>query len=439
MDRGLPHRDPDSRPRYSLCHVERYHRTQEKEEALYASRRQLSEAMDLAHIVYWEFDPIAERLIFNDPFYAFYGTTAEQEGGYTMTRDDYAKRFVHPDDIPSYYQFVKENSSRPEPETVADREHRIVRRDGEVRHILARARVVRDESGHVIRRSGANQDITERRKMEETIQEGEKQLRQAQKMEAIGTLAGGIAHDLNNVLAAIMGNAELAIDDIPEESPAFGNMKQIEKATMRGRDLVRGILTFSRRTEKEQKLIHLAPLIEETFGFLRSSLPATVQINLSIHTPYDTVTVDPSQIQQVVMNLAMNAAQAMPAGGLLTVSLSQTEFTERSPVPDLLPGIYLVLTVSDTGVGVDKSICERIFEPFFTTKEQGLGTGLGLSVVYGIVKSHQGAVTVDSTPGEGCTFRVFLPRAQAAVEAEPPEDGKTPGEPNASSSLMTRT
>jgi len=292
---------------------------------------------------------------------------------------------------------------------------------GELFYRRVSANTIQGSEKRILGAVAVVQDITDQKRAERERARLEEQLREAQKIRALGVLAGGIAHDFNNVLSAIMGNAELAGDDIPKDNPASANINEIKKATMRARDLVREILTFSRRSEKEQKLMHLAPLVQETFGFLRSSLPAMVEMNLNVRTKDDTVKGDLSQVQQVVMNLAMNAAQAMPHGGKLTISLSKAEFGSREdvPAPEVEPGTYVILSVSDTGTGMDKPTRDRIFEPFFTTKEQGAGTGLGLSVVYGIVKSHHVAVTVDSAPGEGSTFRVFLPMAEAPIEAEP--------------------
>ena len=164
---------------------------QRAEEALRAGRLQLSEAMDLAHIVYWEFDPVTNTFVLNDPFYAFYGTTAEQEGGYRMTREDYAQRFIDPDDRPLFYQFVEQSTSKPGPELVADMEHRIVRRDGEVRYILARVRIVKDDSGRIVKRYGANQDITERKQMEKAVQESEEQFRKMFEGSPFGMVMAG--------------------------------------------------------------------------------------------------------------------------------------------------------------------------------------------------------------------------------------------------------
>ncbi len=241
----------------------------------------------------------------------------------------------------------------------------------------------------------------------------EEQLRQSQKMEAVGTLAGGIAHDFNNMLAAIIGNAELAMDDVPEEMTARHNLEQIFKAGMRARGLVRQILTFSRKTEQERKPTSLAPLVTETFNLLRASLPTIIEMRLNIDAPSDVVLADPVQIQQVLMNLCTNAGDAMRhAGGRLEVSLTNTIFTEDDPLPEagMRPGAYVTLMVSDTGPGMHEDVKDRIFEPFFTTKERGQGTGMGLAVVYGIVKGHHGVITVLSEPGQGATFEVYLPR-----------------------------
>ncbi len=243
-------------------------------------------------------------------------------------------------------------------------------------------------------------------------------------MEAIGTLAGGIAHDFNNMLAVIMGNAELALDDLEGTAWAEGpgrNIEQILHASQRARDLVKQILTFSRKSEREKKPVNVARLLKETHSMLRASLPATIDMSLEITTSTGTILADPGQIQEVIMNLATNAAYAMREnGGVLTMALLDVAFTADAlrPDPEMRPGRYLQVTVKDTGTGMTEEIRKRIFEPFFTTKEAGQGTGMGLAVAYGIVKNHGGVITVSSSVGEGSAFVVYLPETKAVGPEE---------------------
>jgi CheY-like chemotaxis protein len=239
-------------------------------------------------------------------------------------------------------------------------------------------------------------------------------------MEALGTLAGGIAHDFNNMLAIIIGNAELALDDLGGSSMATQNIKQIVDASGRATNLIRQILAFSRKTEQGKNPLSLTPLIKETCGLLRSSLPATIAIDVKFDTQAvsDVINGDPSQIQQVLMNLATNAAYAMrDKGGTLVISLSEISFVpgQKMPDVDMQPGRYLKLTVTDTGTGMTDEVKKRLFEPFFTTKEPGLGIGMGLAVVYGIVKSHGGTISVESEVDHGSTFTVLLPGITESV------------------------
>jgi nitrogen-specific signal transduction histidine kinase len=259
-----------------------------------------------------------------------------------------------------------------------------------------------------------SRDITERVRGEETRKRLEAQLRQAQKMEAIGTLAGGIAHDFNNVLTGILCNTQLAEFDLPPDHPARPYIAGVEQASMRARDLVAKILTFSRRTEQQFGIHSLPPVVEEALDLLRASLPATIQIRRSLDPGLPPVRCDPGQLHQVVMNLGTNAAHAMaPRGGQIAVSLetAQPESAVTTNHPALAGRDCVRLMISDTGHGMDALTRERIFEPFFTTKPVGEGTGLGLSVVHGIIEDHGGAITVDSAPGRGTTFTVWLPVA----------------------------
>ncbi len=268
----------------------------------------------------------------------------------------------------------------------------------------------------------ANEELQEEMARSERA---EQQLRQAQKLEAVGTLTGGIAHDFNNILGAIVINSELALFDLPGGSGLRTNLELILKSGLRGKDLVKQMLLFSRKSEKKQEVLTLTPLIKETFKLLRSSLPTTIQMELLLKTESDAVYGDPSQIQQVIMNLCTNAAYAMRGTtGSIDISLQGITFSSTDlPEADMQPGDYLVLSVKDTGSGMDEEVKKRIFEPFFTTKPVGEGTGLGLSVVYGIVKSHKGGITVYSEPGKGSVFKVYLPRVDTdvSVEAETPE------------------
>ena len=232
---------------------------------------------------------------------------------------------------------------------------------------------VRDASGQIINYAALSRDVTEEIRLES-------QLRQAQKLEAIGTLAGGIAHDFNNMLAIIMGNAELVLDDLEQMEGPRRNLEHILKAAQRGRDLVKQILMFSRKTGQERKHLALTPLLRETWKFLRSSLPTTIEMHADLRAEPDTVLADPAQMQQILMNLATNSAYAMrESGGDLTMSLSTVFFGPADPLPvaDMLPGGYVLLTVSDTGVGMTDAVRRRIFEPFFTTRKAGRARGWG--------------------------------------------------------------
>jgi PAS domain S-box-containing protein len=269
-------------------------------------------------------------------------------------------------------------------------------------------------------------DITHRKRAERERSSLEERLRQAQKMEAIGTLAGGIAHDFNNILAAIIGFAELAKIGAQSNSEAMANLAEVLKASFRARDLVRQILTFSRQTETEFGPIKIQLIVKEALKLLRASLPSTIYVRQDLAGD-GLILGDATQVHQVVMNLCTNAFHAMQAqGGVLEVSLLETQIG-ASPPPDLkvLPqGPCLRLRVRDTGPGIDPGIIHRIFDPYFSTKDKGKGTGLGLSVVHGIVKSHRGAIQVSSRLGEGATFDVYFPMVQAAdatAEAETEE------------------
>jgi signal transduction histidine kinase len=257
----------------------------------------------------------------------------------------------------------------------------------------------------------------------------EAQLRQAQKMEAIGTLAGGIAHDFNNMLAAILGYTELVFDEIPQDSPAWRYLQEVYKAGQRAKTLVQQILTFSRRMEQARTPVQLAPLVEEALVLLRASLPSTIAMHPSIMQDAGTVLADPTQLQQVLLHLGTNAAHAMrAAGGRLEIRVEAVEVDERGTAQPLeLPaGPYVCLTVTDTGQGMPPEVIERIFEPFFTTKGPGEGTGMGLALVHGIVTSHGGAVTVASSVGQGTTVTIYLPRLTDSVRHDASQEQARP-------------
>lgn len=248
----------------------------------------------------------------------------------------------------------------------------------------------------------------------------ESQLVQARKMEAVGTLAGGIAHDFNNILTVIIGFTELALSGAKKETPQHEYISEVLVAGNRAKDLVSQILTFSRQARKNLNPVHVQPIVSEALRLLRASLPATVEIVQNLESEA-MVKGDPIQIQQALMNLCMNAGYAMKAkGGRLGVELNEAtlDSAQASLFPEITPGRYLRLTVSDTGVGMSNEVLERIFEPFFTTKSKGEGTGLGLSVVHGIVNGHKGAIRVSSKPVEGTVCRIYLPITEERPERE---------------------
>lgn len=267
---------------------------------------------------------------------------------------------------------------------------------------------------------GIARDITERKKAEEEHFHLEEQLRQSQKMESIGTLAGGVAHDFNNLLTAITGYSELAMRKMEADNPLLRNLKEIRKAADRSAALTRQLLAFSRRQQLERKSLNVNDLIGDLMKMLRRIIGEDVEVRLHAAPKLSSVFADPGQIEQVVMNLAVNARDAMSEGGTLLIETNNVEIDEtyKHNHPYAQTGKYVQITVSDTGTGMDAETRTRIFEPFFTTKEVGKGTGLGLSTVYGIVKQHEGLVEVYSELGRGTTFKIYLPVEENSADEE---------------------
>ncbi len=273
-------------------------------------------------------------------------------------------------------------------------------------------------------------DSTERKKAEWERQRLEEQLHQVQKMEAIGTLAGGIAHDFNNILSAIIGYTELALGDLTDNVPVRQKLGQVLSAGNRAKEMVKQILAFSRKGEREMKPVLLNEIVNESFILLRSSLPSTIDIRLTPCGPLNPVMANPTQVHQVIMNICTNAAHAMREnGGILEIAMKEITLDEDSIKDKSLDlGTYQQLSISDTGHGMTPEIANRIFEPYFTTKGKGEGTGMGLAVVHGIVKNHGGEISVYSEPGRGTTFHVFFPVTQvedidSIPEMEPIQGG----------------
>jgi hypothetical protein len=330
------------------------------------------------------------------------GYTPEERLGYPISR------LLHPEDAPEIVtRFAKLLATPGQPFTF---NYRFLHKDGTWR--AGEAVAVNRLADHVIQAIVINhRDVSERQAVEEALRHSEEQLRQAQKMEAVGRLAGGVAHDFNNVLTAIFGYSDLLLEQFLPDDPRRSDVQEIRRAAERAAALTRQLLAFSRKQVMQPRLLDLNEVITSVQKLLERLIGDDVTLEIRTDPQLVTVKADPGHVEQVLMNLAVNARDAMPEGGRLVIA-TRTEPTTSSPNrPGLQPGVYAVIEVTDTGTGMPAAVLEHIFEPFYTTKEQGKGTGLGLATVYGIVKQAGGGIYVDSEVGRGTTFRVYLPEA----------------------------
>lgn len=471
---------------------------------------QLTEALRIARLAYWEYDVLNDRFVFNDQFYALLRTTAAREGGYTMSSGQYARRFVHPDEIAVVAGEIGQALDSPDPNYHRQLSHRIIYADGELGYFSVHIRIRKDAAGRTVRTFGANLDITELKRAEEQARhlanfpelnpnpvlefdragrlvyynpaalamaaavgaadvahlipaaaaglvvdclatgrahlrletqhgrhtlswsyypiasqqvvhcyvgditerkELEDQMRQAQKMEAIGQLAGGVAHDFNNLLTAITGHLSMLRGN-PAVTPEIAEaLEEIGMAANRAAALTSQLLAFGRRQVISASPLDLNEVVARVTKMLRRILGENIAVLVETSPEALVVQGDAGMMDQVLLNLAVNARDAMPAGGTLRIGTA----ARAQRKADGTSARFVRLSVSDTGTGISPEVRPRIFEPFFTTKEVGKGTGLGLATVFGIVQQHQGTIDVESEPGRGTTFHIDLPRISASL------------------------
>jgi PAS domain S-box-containing protein len=384
-------------------------RLQAGEKALRESEERYALAMEGASEGHWDWDLASDRIFVSPKMKELMGLSAETV---VATRTELlACCNVHPEDLPNLHAVV---DAHIEGRTALfELEYRVRHTDGEWHWLLARGRALRNENGIAVRFVGSAIDVTTRRHAQDEKARLEGQLRQSQKMEAMGTLAGGIAHDFNNILGAILGYSELAQKHTANGSVTRRYLDNVMQAAGRAKTLVERILGFSRSGLSERTPVHVQFVVEETLEFLAASLPPSVRVEKRLDCGNAAVIGDPTQLQQVAMNLLTNALHSMDRGGVLTVMLDCIDVEAQRTLTqgELSSGAYVRLVVSDTGIGIPAATLERVFDPFYTTKRVGEGTGLGLSVVHGIVADLGGAIEVETEPGHGTTFAIWLPLA----------------------------
>jgi PAS domain S-box-containing protein len=373
------------------------------EDSLRESEEKFRQIAETINEVFWITDATMHRMIYISPAYEkIWGRTCQSLYDSPSTGLD----AIHAEDRERVVRAAAVGLAKGEYDEI----YRITRPDGSLRWIHDHAVPLRNTAGEISRFIGIAGDITEKRKLEDSF-------RQAQKMESIGQLAGGIAHDFNNILAAIVGNLYLVRMDAAGQPAILEHLQNISEASQRATDLVKQILTFSRQDKPEREAVKLNHVVQEALKLLRSSMPATIRIQTEL-VEVPTVLANATAIHQVIMNLGTNAWHAMRDQiGVLKIEMKVLDVDEdfAKTRPDLRPGNYVQLSVSDSGCGMDSATLEHIFEPFFTTKAVGEGTGLGLAVVHGIMKTHDGSISVYSQPGEGTTFHLYFPVIEAEV------------------------
>ena len=385
--------------------------------ALQETERRLIEAQEIAQVGSWQYGIENGELWWSQEVYRILGWPSDG----LLPNWSRCKELVDQDDLD---RFVAGMEGLSAVEGRVEIEFKILRSNGDRRVLFLRGQSHVGPTAGVERLSGTIQDVTEQRLQQSEKETLEVQLRGAQRMDALGTLAGGIAHDFNNILFSILGNAQLAEMDVPEEHPARRSLGNIVSASKRARDVVRQILTFSQRQEVSIEETSLSSVVSEVLELLRASMPPSIEILTDFEPECPAIAGDQSQIHQILVNLCSNALEAMKdKGGTLKISVKRiwpdAAFIQK--FPDMDVGPLVGLRVEDTGVGMGEATLERVFEPFYTTKSATGGTGLGLAVVHGIVKSHRGSISVKSQPGQGTVFDLFFPIMNESEKPDPIE------------------
>ncbi|MCA9426754.1 MAG: PAS domain-containing protein, partial [Candidatus Omnitrophica bacterium] len=380
-------------------------------EALRASEASLNRAQEVAHIGSWHWDIAEDRVDWSDEVYRIFGI----EKGATITHETFLDR-IHPDDrgrVAERVASALRNGSEYEVE------HRVIV-DGKIRWIRTRAEIERNDLGEAVGALGISHDISDRKSSEEIQERLEEQLRQSQKMEAVGQLAGGVAHDFNNILQAIRGHTDLALQDVPIDSSIREDLEEISEASDRATGLVRQLLAFGRRDNLALGECNLNEAAENLMKMVRRLIGEHIDLVFNPGAEISTIQADRGQIEQIILNLSVNARDAMPEGGTLTIETETRHFDSgfKRENPMAREGTFVALHVKDTGSGIPREILDRIFEPFFTTKEVGKGTGLGLATVYAAVKNHDGFILLDSNRDSGTHFMICFPAAVATASSE---------------------
>jgi PAS domain S-box-containing protein len=392
------------------CTIQDITEHKQSEEALRQSEERYRTILENIEDGYYEVDLPGNFTFFNDSLCRMLGYSRDELIG--MGND----RYTDQENRKKLFQAFNRVYRTGEPVKGFDWE--VIRKDGRKLYGEVSVSLIRSSTGEPVGFRGIARDITERKRAEKEMAALQEQLTQSQKMEAVGRLAGGIAHDFNNLLTVIKGYTQLSLLDLKENNPLWENIQEIQKATERAANLTRQLLAFSRRQILDPKVLDLNSLLRDTEKMLRRMIGEDIELVTRLSEGLGKVKIDPGQIEQVVLNLAVNARDAMPSGGKLTIETANAQSDEGYALTHLglTPGHYVRLSVSDTGVGMSREVQEKAFDPFFTTKEKGKGTGLGLSTVHGIVTQSGGKIWVYSDPGHGTTFKIYFPTIEGELD-----------------------